>query len=123
MAKAKLRLKKKTPIKRSEEKAQEVAEKIEIIFQQIGFLSEDDVEYLKDTARLIREEQSKRQAVAGILVPLEKAEMANALGEQASDRITGLVLIWSAMKQQPKILAEYREKASQSAEIEKMFGL
>ena len=110
-------------IKRSREKAEIVANKITPIFEVIGLLTEEDIDYLKDTARQMQEEKSTRDAVAGILVPLEKADMASALADQATDRITGLVLIWAAMKRQPEIINKYREKAMQSREIEKMFGL
>ena len=114
---------KKKEVVRTREKAQEVADKITPIFQVIGLLSAEDIEYLKDTAKIIRQEVRSRAAVAGILIPLEKSEMAAATGEQAVDRITGLILIWSAIRRLPEIEREYRRVAEQSAAIEKMFGL
>lgn len=110
-------------IKRTKEKAQEVADKITPIFGVIELLSEEDIEYLKDTAKQIREENSKREAVAGILIDLDKADTQNALGQQATERITGLILIWSAIHSKKDIMKEYHRKAMQTREIEQMFGL
>lgn len=109
--------------RRSREQAQIVADKITPIFHQIEFLTDEDIEYLKDTARLIENENSTRSAVAGILIPLEKADAANSLGTLALERITGLVLIWSAIRSKPAVVEEYYEKAIQAKAIEKMFGV
>lgn len=113
----------KKEVKRSQKKAQKIADKITPIFAVIEMLTDEDIDYLKDTARLITEEISKRQSVMGVLIDYDKAETANAMGEQALDRVTGLILIWAAMRRKPEIIREYRKKATASANIEKMFGL
>lgn len=105
------------------EESQRIADKVELVFEQVGILTDRDIAYLKQAAKKIGDEMSSRQAVAGILIPLEKADMADALGEQALDRIAGLSLIWAAIKRQPKILQEYAERVSRARDVEKMFGL
>lgn len=110
-------------IERTNKRAEEVVAKISPIFDMVNILNEEDIDYLQDTARIIEQENSKRQAVAGILIPLEKAEAKNALGDQAIERITGLILIWSALKKHPEIMRAYYEKARKAKEIEEIFDI
>lgn len=110
-------------MERSLENSQLVADKMTPIFDLIKELTEDEIEYLKETALTIEEENSTRMAVAGTLIPLEKAEVMNELGGQAMERITGIILIWSAIQEQPKIMRRYMEKAREARAIEQMFGL
>ena len=107
----------------SRKESQEIADKIETVFTLVALLTERDISYLKEAAKKIGNEMSHRNAVAGILIPLEKSDMANALGEQALDRITGLSLIWAAIKRQPQIVREYSTRVERAREIEGMFGL
>jgi hypothetical protein len=110
-------------MERTKEKAQEVANKMTPIFELVALLSEEDIEYLKDTAKLIEDENSRLQSIAGILVPLNKANAKEKSGELAINRIQGLLLIWGAIKGREKVVADFIKEETAGREIEKMFGL
>ena len=92
----------------NKKKSEEIAAKVTGIFNLIeNSLDETDIEYLKATRKQIRDETGKLESVAGILVPLEKAQAKEKLGKQAVKRIDGIIAIWEAVKETPKIQSDY----------------
>ena len=111
-------------VKPTKKQSQEIADKLTAIFLLIETsLTEKDFEYLRAMEQQVKEEMGTLQAVAGLLVPLEKAEAKQKLASQALRRIKGLAMIYSAIAVTPEINKEYHEKKAQQKNIESMFGL
>jgi len=108
---------------RSKEKSQEVADKITPIFDLIVELTDEDIDYLKETAKMIEEENSKLSAVAGVMVDYDKAEAKEKAGELGISRIQGLILIWSAIKGLEGVRQKLLKAQIAQKSIDQMFNL
>ena len=109
--------------KRDRKVSERVALMITEIFGLIEALTEEDIAYLRDTTKIIEEESGKLHAVGGILVDLDKADAKIALGNQAKRRIDGIITIWNALRDTPKIQSNFVAKQIQRRSIDEMFGL
>jgi len=107
----------------NKEKSQKIANKLERIWEAVSALEDEDMEYLEEVGKGIREESSRLNAVAGILVDLDKAETKQSFGQESLNRLRGIKLIRNALTNYWKINADYVKKKSQSSEIERMFGV
>ena len=114
---------KKTMSKYNKKKSEAIAKKLTTIFNLIEKLTEEDIEYLQGSKDSIRKESAKLQAVGGILVNIDKADAVEKLGTQATNRVAGIIMIWNALKETPKIREEYFGKKVRQKEIDSMFGL
>ena len=107
----------------NKQKSEAIAEKITKIFNLIEKLSEEEIGYLEGAKDRIKEESAKLQAVGGILVNIDKADVMEKLGTQARNRVTGIIMIWNAIKETPKIREQHFDKKAKQKEIDSMFGL
>ena len=89
----------------------------------ISALTEEEIGYLRDTKKLIQGETSNLRAVQGIMVDFNKAEAKMKLGNQASNRIDGIIKIWNALEKTPEIQGEYIRKQISQKQVESLFGL
>jgi len=108
---------------RSKEKAQGVADKVTPIFDLVGELTSEDIDYLEETSNLIQKDIVNLEAVAGVLVSLDKAEAKIIAGKAGIDRIEGIKLIWEALKKREEALKDFVTKKDMQKDIEKLFNL
>jgi phosphotransferase system IIB component len=109
--------------KYNKKKSEAIARKLTPIFKLIGKLTEEEIEYLEGAKDNIRKEGTKLQAVGGILVDIDKAEAMERLGRQATNRVAGIILIWNALKETPKIREQFQIKKDHQKKIDSAFGL
>ena len=107
----------------SKKKSEEIARKLEQIWLAVSALEDEDMERLEEVGKGIREETSKLNAVAGILVDFDKAEAKQQMGQASTNRLKGIKLIRDALTDYWKINAEYANKRHQKEAIDQMFGL
>lgn len=103
--------------------SEKIAKKITAVFNLIQGLTQEDIDYLTATAKIISDENSTLQTIGGLLVDYDKAETKQKLGKQAQNRIQGLVMIWNALKETPKIQFNQLKHNLKKQHIDKMFGL
>ena len=103
--------------------AQKVADKITKMFDLLKELTEEDIKYLKATKAKLNKDMGTLQAAAGILIPLNKADLKERLAKQAIDRIDGILLIWEAIDSRQEAVDEFVSKEQDQRNIESLFNL
>lgn len=104
--------------------SEKIANKLTNVFDLVAAsFNQEDIKNLKEFKQTIKEEISQLGAVAGLLVPLEKANAKEKLGEQAIKRLNAIITLWEEAEKVPKINMEYAKEKAQKKIVEGMFGL
>lgn len=100
-----------------------VADKITMIFNFVGMLTEEDVSYLKEISKDLLNQSSKLRAVQGVMVDYDKAEAQMKWNNQAKQRINGILAIRDAIIKTEEIEIDKIKSTATKTKIEEMFGL
>jgi hypothetical protein len=109
-------------MKRTQQQAELVAHKLTHIFEAVEHITDEDVEYLKDTMQIMRDEQSKQQAL-GMMFDPTKAEAMIRLGKQAANRIQGVLMIREALDETWQANIDYAKGRVAEQKMKEAFGL
>jgi hypothetical protein len=109
-------------MKRTKQKAELVAQKLTRIFEVIEHITNEDVEYLKNTIEIIHDERGKQQAL-GVMFDPSKAEAMIRQGKQAENRIKGVLMIREALDETWQANIDYAKGRIVEQRMKESFGL
>ena len=101
----------------------ELASKIQNLIMFVGLLSDDEIAALKELKKSLHDSNSKTSSVAGLLVPLEKAEHKIKRQSIMIKRIDAFIQIAASNNELQDADRELDDKLKGKEKLEELFGL
>jgi hypothetical protein len=109
-------------MKRTKQQAEVVAQKLTRIFEAVESITDEDVKYLGETIQIIQDDRGKQQAL-GMMFDPTKAQAMIRLGEQAENRIKGVLMIREALDETWQTNMDYAKGRIAEEKTKETFGL
>ena len=103
--------------------SEKTAEKVYQVWEVLAGFTDEDVENLKKAADALREQNSKLEAVAGILIDLDRSDYQIGLNKLRIKRVNALLTLLENREKDWELGADYLKKKKQQEAINKAFGL